>query len=102
MLDDILFHLLVAPTRDVDVKAVFEVVFFDKVVGAMTGFAGFAIHQRIGKTADMSACLPSGGVHDDCAVKTYVVGIFDNEFFPPSLLDVVFELDAERAVVPRV
>lgn len=50
----------------------------------------------------MSACLPSGGVHDDRAVKTYVVGIFDNEFFPPSLLDVVFELDAERAVVPRV
>ena len=102
VLDDILFHLLVAPTRDVDVKAVFEVVFFDEVVGAMTGFAGFAIHQRIGKTADMSACLPSGGVHDDRAVKTYVVGIFDNEFFPPSLLDVVFELDAERAVVPRV
>ena len=102
VLDDILFHLLVAPTRDVDVNAVFEVVFFDEVVGAMTGFAGFAIHQRIGKTADMSACLPSGGVHDDCAVKTYVVGIFDNEFFPPSLLDVVFELDAERAVVPRV
>lgn len=86
MLDDILFHLLVAPTRDVDVKTVFEVVFFDEVVGAMTGFAGFAIHQRIGKTADMSACLPSGGVHDDCAVKTYVVWIFDNEFFHQACL----------------
>ena len=102
MLDDILFHLLVAPTRDVDVKAVFEVVFFDKVVGAMTGFAGFAIHQRIGKTADMSACLPSGGVHNDCAVETYVVGAFDDEFFPPSLLDIVFHRNTERAVVPRV
>ena len=50
----------------------------------------------------MTARLPRGRVHNDCAVKAYVVGIFHDEFFPPGLLDIVLELNAERAVVPRV
>ena len=98
----VLFHLLVRPTCDVFFDAVLVHIVFDKIVCAVTGFAAFAVHKGIGETADMSACLPSGRVHNDCAVKSHVVGIFDDEFLPPSLLDVVFHLHAERAVVPRV
>lgn len=50
----------------------------------------------------MTACLPRCRVHNYCAVKSDVIGIFNHKFLPPSLLDVVFELNAERAVVPRV
>lgn len=102
MFDDVLFHLLVCPTGNIFFDAVLLVVFLDEVVGAVTRFARFAVHQGVGKTADMTACLPRCRVHNYCAVKSDVVGIFNHEFLPPSLLDVVFELNAERAVVPRV
>lgn len=98
----VLFHLLVCPACDVLLDAVFVHIIFDKIVRTVTGFAALAVHKRIGKTADMSAGLPSGRVHDDCAVKPNVVGVFHHKFLPPSLLDVVFHLHAERAVVPRV
>ena len=102
MLGDILLHLLVGPARNALFDAVLCHILFDKIVGAMAGFARLAVHKRIGKTTDMSAGLPSGGVHNDCAVKTYVVGAFDDEFFPPSLFDVVFHCNTEGAVVPRI
>lgn len=98
----VLFHLLVRPACDVLFDAVLVHIVFDKIVCAVTGFAAFAVHKGIGETADMSACLPSGRVHNDCAVKSHVVGIFDDEFLPPGLFDIVFHLHAERAVVPRV
>lgn len=102
MLCDVLFHLFVGPARNALFDAVFCHIIFNEIVCAVTRFARFAVHKRIRKTADMSACLPSGGVHNDCAVETYVVGAFDDEFFPPSLLDIVFHRNTERAVVPRV
>ena len=99
---DIFFHLFVRPAGDVKGDTFFGVPVFDKVVGAMTGFARFAVHKRVGKTADMSACFPDFRIHKNRAVKTYVIFAFGDEFFPPRFFDIVFKFDAQRTVVPGV
>ena len=45
---------------------------------------------------------PGLGIHDDRRVEPDVVGAFLHEFLEPGLLHVVFELNAQRAVVPAV
>ena len=44
----------------------------------------------------------SGGVHNDGSIQTYIIVRFLHEFLQPGLLDIVFELHAQRAVVPGV
>ena len=102
VLGDVVFHLFVRPTGKIDFETVFCGVIFDKIIGSVTGFAGFAIHKRVGKTAHVTACHPNVGVHQDSAVETYVIFVLLNELFPPSLFYIVFEFDAERTVVPGV
>ena len=46
--------------------------------------------------------MPDLGIHQNCAVKTNVVGAFGDKFLPPCCLNVVFQLDTQRAVVPSV
>ena len=75
---------------------------FDKFISSVAGFAGFAVHKRVGESADMAGSYPNLGVHKDRGVKTYVIGAFLNECFPPSAFYVVFEFNTERAVVPGV
>ena len=50
----------------------------------------------------MSRSNPCLWVHEDSGVKTYVVLVLLNELFEPCLLDVVFELNAQRTVVPCI
>ena len=99
---DIFFHLFVTPARNIQTDAFFGVIIFDKVVGAMTGFARFAVHKRVGKASDMAACFPYFGVHQNRAVETYVICAFGDEFFPPGLFDIVLKFHAERTVIPCV
>ena len=74
----------------------------DELVGAEAGFALAAVEQRIGEAADVTGSDPGLRVHQDRGVETDVIGAFLNEFLPPGVADVVFELAAERAVVPGV
>ena len=61
-----------------------------------------AIHKRICKSRKVTRCYPSLRIHKNSGIKTYVVLIFLNEFFPPSLFYVVLKLYAKRAVIPSI
>ena len=97
MLLDEFHHPLIAPAvRDGTVEIL------DQLVGAMTAFAVPAIHQRVGESAHMAGSHPHLPVHQDGAVQPDIGGAFLNEFLPPCALDVVFQLHAQRAVIPGV
>ena len=102
MLFDISKHFLIRPTRRVIVKSVFRNVILDEFIRSVSGLADFAVHKRVGKSAEVSRRHPCFGVHKYCAVKTDVVRAFLHEFFPPCSFDVVFQFNAERTVVPGV
>ena len=68
----------------------------------MTGLALLAVHQRIGKAADMAGSDPDLRIHQDSAVETDIVLAFLNETLPPKLFNIIFKLNAERTVIPRV
>ena len=74
----------------------------NQLVRAEALVALLAVHQRIGKSAQMARRNPRLRVHEDGAVNTYVVGILLNEFLPPCLLYVVLELNSEITVIPGV
>ena len=50
----------------------------------------------------MTGSYPCLGIHEDSGVKTYIVLVLLNELLQPCVLDVVLELNAERAVVPCI
>ena len=102
MIGDVLFHHGVVPSGDALFDALALHIVLDEVVRAVAGLAVFAVHQRIGKASDVSAGYPYVGVHQDRAVDAGIERIFLHEFLPPSAFDVVFEFDAERAVVPSI
>ena len=102
LLADVVLHLLVRPARYVLLDALPLHVVLDEVVGAVTGLAGLAVHERIRKSAEMPGRLPDGGVHEYGAVHANIVGALGDELLPPSRLDIVLERHAERTVVPGV
>ena len=93
---DILAHLFKGPAGRIDAGV------FNEFVGAVAGLAVFAVHQRIGKAAHMAGRHPDLRVHENRGIQADVVGIFLDKFFPPGAFDVVFEFNAEGAVVPGI
>jgi hypothetical protein len=71
-----------------------------RVVGAKALLAVAAIDQRIHEAADMAARLPYSRVHQDGRIESLDVRPRAHHRVPPALLDVLLELDAERAVIP--
>src|SRR6267143_4822557 len=59
-----------------------------------------AVHHGIGEMVDVAARLPDHRVHEDRGVQPHHLVALMHEVAPPDALDVVLELDAERAVVP--
>ena len=74
----------------------------DEVVGAATAFARAAVHERVGKSAQMTGRLPSTSVHEYCAVQPEVVFALGHELAPPRFFDIVVQLHADGSVVPGV
>ncbi len=74
----------------------------DQLIRTITGTAGLAVHERVGKACQMSAGDPGAGIHEDCAVDADVLGRLSDKFLPPCLLDVVLELNAQIAVIPCI
>ena len=70
------------------------------LVGSEPVTALTAVDHRIGEVIDMAAGLPYGRMHDDGSIETDHVGTALDEFPPPHSLDLVLQLDTERAVVP--
>ena len=74
----------------------------DHLVGTEALVALAAVHQRVGEAAQMAGGDPGLRVHQDRGVEADVVAVLLNELLPPGALDVVFQLHAQRAVVPGV
>ena len=71
-----------------------------EVVGAEALVAGLALGQRVGERVDVAAGLPHLARQDDRGVEPdHVVALLHHRL-PPLALDVLLELDAQRAVVP--
>jgi hypothetical protein len=70
------------------------------LVGAEASLALPAVDHGVGEVIDVAAGLPHRGVHQDRGVQAHHVGALLDEVAPPHVLDVVPELDAERAVIP--
>lgn len=99
---DVVLHLLVRPACDGALLALLFHEVLDEVVRAVTGLAGLAVHEGVGEAADMARRLPDGGIHQNGAVDADIIRAFGDELFPPCRLDIVFERNAERTVVPGV
>ena len=74
----------------------------DELVRAKARLAGPAVHQRIVEIAHMAAGHPDLPVHQNGAVKPHIIFAFLHKFLPPRALDIVFEFDAQRAIIPGV
>ena len=68
----------------------FRRIVFDNLVRPEAFMAFPAIHQRIGKAAQMPGRHPCLGIHQDRAVHAYVVGGFLNELLPPGFFYIIF------------
>ena len=99
---DVIVHLVVRPAGGIDVKPVFEGIILNQLVRTVTAAAHLAIHQRIGKAAEMSGCNPCLRIHNNRAVQSDVIFTFLYKLFPPCALDIVFEFHTERTVVPGI
>lgn len=64
--------------------------------------AALAVHQRVGKAANVTAGNPGLGVHEYRRVHTDVVGRLLHKFSPPGALDIILKLHAERAIIPAI
>ena len=104
MLIDELLHLGLA--QRINALAKVEVILvapvLDDLVGTEALLALLAVHQRVGEAAYMTRGNPGHGVHENSGVEADVVRAFLYELLAPRRLDVVFELNAERTVVPGV
>ena len=98
VLGDESVHLVEAHGIDVDLG----VLLADELIGTVAGLAGAAVQQGVREAGNVAGRHPSLGVHDDGGIEADVVGAFLHELLQPCLLDVVLELDAQRAVVPAI
>ena len=96
-------HLLVAPAvyRNLG-HVVFLHVFLDQLICAETFFTFLTVHQRVAEAAYMTGCDPCLRVHQDSAVHANIIGAFLDEFLPPCFFYVIFQLNANRTVIPCV
>src|SRR5699024_12028050 len=87
-------HLFLAPAVDGrwQLDAVLRSKIFDELVGTESLFTLLTVHQRIGKTAQMTGSHPCLRVHEDGTVHTYVIRALLNVLVPPAELHIVFKL----------
>src|SRR5205823_543573 len=70
------------------------------VVGAEPVLTLLAVDQGVGEPREVPRCLPDFGMHQDGRVESLDVFPLVHQRTPPALLDVLLQLDTERAVVP--
>jgi hypothetical protein len=71
-----------------------------QLVGPESRLAGLTVHQRIGEPGHVPRRLPDARVHQDRGVQPLDVVPGVHHRPPPPVLDVLLELDSQRAVVP--
>ena len=98
------FHLLLRESVNGfgKLNAVFARPILNELIGTEALLALLAVHKRVGKAAQVTGGDPCLRVHKYGGVQTDVIRVFLNKFFPPCAFDVVFQLHAQRTVVPCV
>ena len=86
----------------VDVNALALLTLGNQFISTVAALAGAAVQQGIGEAGYVAGRHPSLGVHQNGGIQADVVRAFLHEFLQPGLFDVVFELNAQGAVVPAV
>ncbi|MCG3161537.1 MAG: hypothetical protein JMDDDDMK_02721 [Acidobacteria bacterium] len=71
-----------------------------QVVGAAASFAFAAINQRVAESRFVARITPDQTIHQNRGVQTFHVVAFVNDRTPPRAHDVVFQFNAQRAVIP--
>ena len=101
---DEVFHLCLGEGVDglFQRHIVFRRPVLNELVGAEALLALLAVHERIGKAAQMAGGHPRLGVHQNGGIQAHVIGVLLDELLPPCLLDVVFQLHTQGAVIPGV
>ena len=74
---------------------------FDELIRTKTRFALGAVDHRIGKMRDVSARFPRRMMHKDRRVEADDIVVELRHLFPPRVLNIALEFDAERPVIPR-
>ena len=72
-----------------------------QLVEAEAQLVSRALHQRVAERLDVARRDPHLGMHQDARVETDDVVAQLDHLAPPGTLDIVLELDAERAIVPN-
>ena len=104
MLFDKTHHLLLTPPvyGTFQFNSLFFRKIFNQFICPETLMTFPAVHQRIGKSAQMSGSHPGLGVHQNSTVHTYIIGIFHHAFLPPCLLHVIFQFHTQITVIPGI
>jgi hypothetical protein len=72
-----------------------------ELIRAKTMMAILALDQRIGKRVHVTAGLPDAWIHDyRCIYADNIVAVLHHSF-PPGALDIVFQFDTERSIIPK-
>ena len=71
----------------------------EKLVGTVAELGLFAIDHGVGETIHVAGGLPNLRMHDDGGIKALYVVAALHKVAPPSLLNIVTQLDSEGAVV---
>ena len=74
----------------------------NELIGTMARFAVLAVHERIGEAAHMARRHPHLRIHQNRGIQTDIVRAFLHKLLHPRLFDVVFELHAQRSIIPRI
>ena len=104
VLFDEIFHLFLAPCIHTFLQCdtFFCTVVFNQLICTETFMTFLTIHQRVGKTSQMSGSYPCLRIHQDCTVNTHIIWIFLNKFFPPGFFYVIFQFHTQITVIPGI
>jgi hypothetical protein len=70
------------------------------IVGTEAALARLAVHERIGEAGDVAAGLPDAWMHEDGGVEPFDVVPHPDHRRPPCILEILLQLDTERAIIP--
>ena len=85
-----------------DIQALLPHIVLHQLVGPVAHFAGLAVDEGVVEGGDVAGGHPHLGIHENGGVQAHVVGALLDEFLPPGPLHVVFQLHAQRTVIPAV
>ena len=74
----------------------------DQVIRSKPALARATVNQRVIETLDVTRRLPNARMHEDTGIEPDDVAALVHESTPPEILDIAFELHAERPVVPGI